>query len=223
MTKLSDVAWAKAEPLIKAINMHPFNLQMSSGELATDKFAYYIEQDTVYLQSYARCLAMIAARAPLNFAQDFLRFSEKSLDEEQMEINSSFLANFDSQNKGKLTSATISYTSYILQAAAAAPVEVAIAAILPCFWVYKEIGLSMAENVDPDNPYMAWIDTYSNEAFCAEVDRAIEIFDEVAMSASESVRDQMVDAFYKSTALDWHFWNDSYNQEVFDDLVLNEF
>jgi len=30
---------------------------------------------------------------------------------------------------------------------------------------------------------------------------------------------KMLDAFYKSAALEWHFWNDSYNQVVFDTFI----
>ena len=51
------------------------------------------------------------------------------------------------------------------------------------------------------------------------VERAISIFDEIAIDASDEIRDLMLDAFYKSTVLEWHFWNDSYNQVVFDAFV----
>lgn len=51
------------------------------------------------------------------------------------------------------------------------------------------------------------------------MERAITIFDEVAFSASDKIRGLMLDAFYKSTVLEWHFWNDSYNQVVFDAFV----
>jgi thiaminase/transcriptional activator TenA len=38
----------------------------------------------------------------------------------------------------------------------------------------------------------------------------ITIFDRLARQTSRHVRTLMLDAFYKSTCLEWHFWNDSY-------------
>ncbi|NBV28776.1 hypothetical protein EBS02_07150 [bacterium] len=73
--------------------------------------------------------------------------------------------------------------------------------------------------MESQNPYKKWIETYSGKEFSDSVERAISIFDEVALSASDEVRGLMLDAFYKSTALEWHFWNDSYNQVVFDAFV----
>ena len=84
------------------------------------------------------------------------------------------------------------------------------------FCVYKIVGQSIAQNTDMEsqNPYKKWIETYSRKEFSDSVERAISIFDEVALSASDEIRDLMLDAFYKSTALEWHFWNDSYNKVV---------
>jgi thiaminase len=59
----------------------------------------------------------------------------------------------------------------------------------------------------------------SGKEFSDSAERAITIFDEVELSASDEVRDLMLDAFYKSTVLELHFWNDSYNQVVFDAFV----
>ncbi|MFV9927060.1 MAG: hypothetical protein AB8V23_04640 [Candidatus Midichloria sp.] len=42
------------------------------------------------------------------------------------------------------------------------PVEVATAAVLPCFWVYNEVGLSIARYASADNPYARWIESYSS-------------------------------------------------------------
>ncbi len=91
-----------------------------------------------------------------------------------------------------------------------ATVEIVIASVLPCFWVYKILGQSIAQNTDMESqkPYKKWIETYSGKEFSDSVERAISIFDEEAFSASDEVRDLMLDAFYKSTALEWHFCND---------------
>ena len=221
MIKLSEHTWHKSKDVILAIKNHPFNIQLAMGNLAIDKFSYYIEQDTLYLQEFARSLALIAARAPLSFLRDFLSFSEGALVAEQESVHRFFRENFNLKKTGKLTPATLSYTSYLLQTCHNAPVEVAIASVLPCFWVYREVGLSIVKDTKEKNPYWRWIETYSGEKFGQGVERAIDIFDKVASEASENIKNQMLEAFYKSTVLEWHFWNDAYHKTVFDGFIFN--
>jgi thiaminase (transcriptional activator TenA) len=125
---------------------------------------------------------------------------------------------FHFKETGRLTPATLNYTNYLLRMCAMEPVEVSIAAILPCFWVYRDIGRHIAQHTAPHNPFARWIDTYAGDAFDACVREAITIFDILADSASDAIRAKMLDAFYKSTCLEWHFWNDVYQKTVFDDF-----
>lgn len=220
MKKLSEIAWQKSSDVVKAIKLHPFNTELALGKLDRLKFAYYIEQDSLYLRDFARVLAMIAARGPLKFIRDFLSFSDVAIIAEKEVVHGFFREVFNLKETGKLAPATLSYTSYLLQTSATAPIEVAIAAVLPCFWVYREVGISIAnaKNIDANNPYLKWIETYSSEAFGTSVQKAIDIFDEVADSASDDMHQLMINAFYKSTVLEWHFWNDSYNKKIFDEF-----
>lgn len=47
MTKLSETALEKCQLIIQATKDHPFNKDLANGSLNIEKFAYYIEQDTV--------------------------------------------------------------------------------------------------------------------------------------------------------------------------------
>lgn len=220
MVKLSKLALEKSSFFIEAIKTHPFNKELADGSLDLLKFAYYIEQDTLYLRDFSRSLSMIAAKVPLKFIKDFLSFSECALIAEQEVVHTFFRQTFNLQETGKLTPATLAYTSYLLQTTSLAPVAVGLASVLPCFWVYNIVGQSIAKNTDVNsqNRYKKWIENYSSQEFTDSVQRCIDIFDELALSESEAVRHLMVDAFYKSTVLEWHFWNDSYHQIVFDEI-----
>ncbi len=218
MTKLSELAFKQSMNIIDSIKSHPFNTQLADGSLEKSKFTYYVEQDCLYLQDFARSLAMIASRVPPKFVKQFLSFSEGALVAEQEVVHGFFREAFNIQETGKLTPTTLSYTSFLLQISAIAPVEVAIAGILPCFWVYKIVGQSIFEKtkLNNQNPYWHWIETYSSKNFSESVDSAIKIFDEVAIAASDTIRSSMLNTFYKSTVLEWHFWNDAYSMKVFD-------
>ncbi|QRN03607.1 thiaminase II [Legionella sp. MW5194] len=214
--KLSEKAWQMATPVIHNILTHPFNQALANGSLASSTFAYYLEQDSLYLKDFARCHALIAAKSPLAYVRQFLGFAESVFVAEQEVVHCYFKKEFAFNDTGLVTPATLSYTSYLLQTCSLLPVEVAVAAVLPCFWVYRETGCSIARDACGDNPFSRWIETYSSEEFSQAVDQAIAIFDALAAQAPETLKTAMLRAFYTSTCLEWHFWNDAYHHRVFD-------
>jgi len=102
------------------------------------------------------------------------------------------------------------YTSYLLGTSATEPVEVAMAAVLPCFWIYREVGLHIYKNSAPGNPYQAWIDTYSGEEFEALVDEAIALCDAAAERSTPDMREKMTAAYAFAARLEYDFWNAGY-------------
>lgn len=214
----SKTVWNHTLPVYQAIIDHPFNQELMKGILERQKFNIYIEQDSLYLQDFSRCLALIASRIPLSYIRPFLRFSEMALIAEQEVVHQFFKDQDGYEEMGVLTSATLSYTSYLLKTCSLDRYEVAVAAVLPCFWIYREVGRHIAENTVYQNPYARWIETYASEDFSKGVDEAIRIFDALAAQASEEIQEKMKEAFYKSSVLEWHFWNDAYGMRGFDSL-----
>ena len=216
MRTLSVQAWELSASIINAIKNHPFNQELMSGKLSRDRFTYYIEQDSLYLNDFSRCHAILATKVPPSYTQIFLKFSEYTLLAEQDAVHHFFKELFNFKSTNQITPATLCYTNYLLRTCLMEPVEVGIAAVLPCFWVYRDIGLYIAQSSANNNPYARWIETYSSDDFSQAVNQAISIFDELGLQTTEAIRQKMLDAFYKSTCFEWHFWNDAYNQVVFD-------
>ena len=94
-----------------------------------------------------------------------------------------------------------------------APHQVLVATLLPCFWIYWEVGNHIMDRAAPDNPYQAWIDTYADEAFGAAVQAVIAIADKAAAETSEPVRADMLAAFTHAAQLEWMFWDSAYRLE----------
>ena len=65
----------------------------------------------------------------------------------------------------------LGYTSFLLATAYHEPWEVLLAALLPCFWLYWDVGKAIAREAGADNPYRAWIDTYADEASATPCER----------------------------------------------------
>ena len=72
-------------------------------------------------------------------------------------------------NDTPLSPACHHYVSYLIATAYAEPYEVLLGALLPCFWIYAEVGRDIHARAAPANPYQAWIDTYAGEQFHAAV------------------------------------------------------
>jgi len=216
--KLSTQAWNHSLRAYESIKAHKFNQELTYGTLALDKFSYYIEQDCLYLEDFARSLALIASKISSTYVRKFLNYAEGSLIAEQEVVHSFFEKKFEFTKSNEITPATLNYTSYLLRMCALEPVEVGIAAILPCFWVYREIGKNIAQYSNKDNPFAQWIVTYSSHEFSDAADEAVKIFDEYGQKASDDIKAKMINTFYNSVCLEWHFWNDAYYKTVFHSL-----
>ncbi len=218
--KLSEKVWAASQPVYDAILQHPFNQKLAQGSLSQDVFSYYIEQDSLYLNDFARCHTIIASKIAAPHVRTFLKYAESALVTEQEVVHQFFRETLPVAPTGQVSPATLSYTSYLLKTCAYEPLEVSVAAVLPCFWIYRESGRWLAQVSRSDNPYQRWIDTYANEDFYRTVEEIIGIFDELGAGVGASLQQKMQEAFYRSTCLEWHFWNDAYQKRALDTLVI---
>jgi thiaminase/transcriptional activator TenA len=106
----------------------------------------------------------------------------------------------------------LGYTSFLLATAYHEPWEVLLAALLPCFWLYWDVGQAIARTAAPDNPYRAWIDTYADEGFGNAVRAVVALTDKAAEDASTIVRAKMTTAFVRCCQYEWLFWDGAYQR-----------
>src|SRR5581483_1340299 len=74
---------------------------------------------------------------------------------------------------------TLAYTSYLLATAAAGSYAEGVGAVLPCYWIYWEVGKELLRRGSPEPRYRQWIDTYGSEEFGAVVQAVIDVTDEM--------------------------------------------
>lgn len=204
MEKWSEEAWRLAKPVYEEILELPFVSGLAAGTLPREKFMEYMRQDALYLDNYSRVLAMIASRMRRkDYLESFLRFALDGVEVERS-MHEVFLGGYV-PDRSAMSRACLLYTS-LLSAQAMAPVEIAAAAVLPCFWVYQRVGEDIVARSGADNPYRRWIETYSDPAFAAASSRAIEICDELAAGASSEIRQGMTDIFLTCTRMEKLFW-----------------
>ena len=185
--KFSEKAWREIAPIYAAILIHPFIRELTAGTLSKERFKFYMVQDALYLTEFSRVLSLVAARAPdPDTMMQFDESARKALIVERA-LHETFFREFgitgDVVADAERASACFTYTNYLLATAHGNPVEVAVSAVLPCFWIYWEIGKHVRAEATPSNPYRLWIDTYGDEVFGERVRNVIATADAMAASA----------------------------------------
>jgi thiaminase/transcriptional activator TenA len=210
-------AWAGIGPLYAQILALPFNQELAAGTLSRERFTFYMLQDAHYLTWFGRALAATAARSPDNDALIQLAGSAREAVVVERALHEGFFRRFGITPAvaaaAEPSPTCAHYTHYLLALAHNAPQEVAVAALLPCFWIYQEVGRHLLAIARPDNPYQAWIDTYADPAFAEGVARVIAITDRLAAAATPAVRTAMHAAFRRASQLEWMFWDSAYRLE----------
>ena len=213
MSRWSDSAWEAARPVYEKILEHPFVRALADGTLSAERFRFYLRQDALYLDGYARRLAHIAARlGRKEHTEAFLRFAADGIAVERA-LHEQFLGGEPPASE-EISPACLLYTS-VLESQATAPVEVEAAAVLPCFVVYQRVGEAIhAQQQGTENPYRQWIETYADPAFAASTAEATAICDALADAAGDATRRRMTDIFVRCTRMEWLFWESAWQLET---------
>jgi thiaminase/transcriptional activator TenA len=87
------------------------------------------------------------------------------------------------------------------------------AAILPCGWIYIEIGhkFTAGKTIPDDHPYKSWLMTYAVPEFRDMVNWWFQILDDAVAGYPESELHRIKDIFLKSCRYEWMFWDMGWN------------
>jgi len=197
---------------------HPFLVGIADGTLSDDVFQYYITQDFHYIRDYGKGLAVIAAKADTTTqSQVFLRHADICIKLEG-DLHKDLLHSRGSSPCQAMAAPhapnCLLYSSYLLRIAYERPFYEAIAAFLPCYWIYREVGRELkARGPSPNENFQKWIDTYSGPEFTQTVEEVLEIMDCVATDLSECQRRTLLGHFITSTKMEYMFWDMSFNKQ----------
>lgn len=203
--------WSAAAPIYAAILRHPFLTGLTDGSLPRDRFRFYAVQDALYLRDFARALSLAAARAPRD--EWIIMFNEHAAGalKVERELHEGFFDAFGLSPEDvaatPLAPTNVAYTSYLLAAAYGAPFHEAVAALLPCYWIYWEVGKELERRGSPDELYARWIGTYASEAFGAVVTAVLACTDAIATDLDGRARAAMLRHFTVTSRYEWMFWD----------------
>ena len=217
MGSLTQRLWESIGSTYKAILDHPFITGLTTGELPREAFEFYVVQDALYLQEYSRALALCAARAPNEDATKmFAEHAAGAIDVEH-QLHESFFKDFglseDDVRSTEFAPTNLAYTSYLLATVYRGSFAEALGAVLPCYWIYMEVGKELLQRGSPEPLYTRWIDTYGGEEYAQIVSRVLRLTDEVGDDLSRTDERLMGKHFRTTARFEWMFWDMGYRLE----------
>jgi len=200
--------------LMPKIHALPFNRELANGSLPLEKFIHYLIQDAFYLEDFSKALTLTVSK--LTQCQQIKRLIQ--LTNETTKVEREFHCTILQKHKldtgitHKKSQSCLIYTNYLQSIANTAPVEEAVASLLPCFWVYQQVWQHLAMKKTANNPYQSWINLYSNPSFNIAVNSIITIANELGSTATARTKKSMITSFRHATQLEQYFWEETYIQ-----------
>jgi thiaminase/transcriptional activator TenA len=213
----TEELWQSIAPIYAAILRHPFVRGLTDGSLAREAFQSYVIQDAHYLRDFARALSIAAARAP---REDWIiMLNEHSAGALRVErsLHETFFREFGLSEKDvaavPYAPTNLAYTSYLLAVAYGAPFHEGLAALLPCYWIYWEVGKELERAGSRDPLFGRWIATYASEEFGSVVRAVLEATNQTAAGLTDEQRAAMRRHFVTTSRYEWMFWDMGYRIE----------
>ena len=213
----TDGLWDGISEIYDAILAHPFITGLTDGTLPAESFAFFVMQDGLYLKQYAAALAAVASRAPTPGAtRMFARHAADAVAVER-ELHATLLPELGitaaDAARAEPAPTNLAYTSYLLATVRGGSYAEGIGAVLPCYWIYWEVGKELVRTGSPDRRYQRWIDTYGGEEFGAVVRDVIAEADATAASLSATEQAVVSRHFRTTSRYEWMFWDMGYRRE----------
>ena len=215
MTKLwTSDAWDAALPVIRKIQQHPFVQGLKDGSLPKSNFIHYLEQDMIYLKNYGEEMEMLSKLMPIPpMKQLFSQIASDGVQAEE-ELHQFLAETWNVHPATVVSGSTQGYMDFTRHYLESDDPALAIAALLPCFWVYNEVGHFIADTpLSDDHPYKAWIQTYESEEMNGVVNQVIDFANQLAAESTTAKQVAMRNIFVEAVRWEYRFFDQNNNMK----------
>ncbi len=209
------------KPYWPIIYNHHFNQLLSDGTLPMPIFCNFLKEDKAYLFKFAQCLNHVAKRVIHSKHREILLYlsheafkTHEKLHDKYLMMDSYLIKFFPKnqiQNPGH--EAVNNYMQHLHHAthSESIPIPVAIASLIPCFYIYSNLGMIMQQKeISSGNPYQLWIDSYSSPTFLLSAQLILSVLNELMPPEIEAQYSPLViETFLKSVLCEISFWDSS--------------
>lgn len=203
--------WRLSNRIYKDILNLEFISDLSDGSLDMDIFSRYIAQDEIYLGNYYRSMFALADMMDDQSDRElFLTFAQSGMEGEKA-MHDLLIERHGMNINVKPSAVTAGYNNLIQSTIKSGNKYCALAVMLPCMWIYNQVGLYILKTSKlENNPYKEWILEYGNKEFTTGVNRVLDIIDNWARTADSDTLDEMNRLYLKAAEYEYAFWEYAY-------------
>jgi thiaminase/transcriptional activator TenA len=201
-------AWERA-------TTHPMVRAIADGSLPHATFRGYFEQNILYLQDYARSIAMIVAKGPDREAITTLSRFQAQIVEHEIPANLGFLERLGGDvaalgDAGAMHPSAYAYTRHLLATCAQGDCAEGLTAVLPCQWSYGELARPLMANPPDDPIYADWVGMFGSDEYDGLIAETTALLDRVADVDDAPQMAALAVIFERSTQYEVAFWDMAY-------------
>lgn len=215
---LTGDLWRMVKPTYEKILAHPFLRGLVDGSLSSDRFEFYVVQDSHYLHGFSRAVALTGARARSPEETALFTNSASNAIAVEQALHADFLEEHGLDRSAvartPVTPTTTAYVNFVLCHASTGSFGEAVSAVLACYWIYAEVGTQLLAQGSTNARYQRWIDTYGSEEFRATVAGVLEVIDRLGAEAGVVERARMQELFAAGCRYEWLFWDAAWRRET---------
>jgi thiaminase (transcriptional activator TenA) len=107
----------------------------------------------------------------------------------------------------------LAYTSYLLACVYGGSFPEPLGAVLPCYWIYWEVGKALLQRGLPNPLYRRWIEAYGGEEFAGVVRAVLALTDRLGPQLARADEARMHQRFRTTSRYECMFWEMGYRRE----------
>ena len=211
-----SVRQATKESWEQSLN-HPFVQGIVQGNLPLDTFKFYILQDIYYLKHFGKVHAIAASQAEDFQVTGMLAEKAKMTAQAELTVHREHaeLLNITNEEMNQFRPAptAYAYTSHLYRAALSGQLAQTVAAMLPCYWLYADIGKTNQDAKPGQTIYQNWINMYADDWFQTSTQEQIDLLNQLAEEASDKEKEKIKEQFVIAKEYELAFWEMAYTKE----------
>ena len=200
---------------------HPFVQELGQGTLPRETFQFYLLQDYLYLQQYAKVFALGAIKSSSEKLISQFTEAQYSIMYIEMDLHRQYMLQFGINrkevNQVKPSVFNQAYTSYMLSVGQTGDLAELLAAVFPCAWSYYDFACQLKKDFPEQlvsNPYQSWIEMYAGEAFFQSFEWFFAELDVLCHHKNKEEQKRVENIFIRSMEFEYLFWEMAYNRSM---------
>ncbi len=196
---------AAVRPLWNRMLAHPFLLQTRDGRIPREVFSTWMRQDYLFVEAAIPFMAALLAKGPKEHWEP-LSGGITALQKELRLFEERAAAVGVKLREGPASFTCHAYIQFLMNTAYQRSYAEGYTVLYAAEKAYHDSWKVVKEGLDPESPWMPFVENWAGEAFASYVDYLEGELDRLAEEAGEEERTRMAELFELTTRYEIAFW-----------------